>query len=1291
MKCRSRNKAWLGAAITAATQIAGAGINYFQQRKANRKKLQQQYIADSLEMQNNIGENANNDLNNYYDRVELIPQFPYGGNTNLKPNIVRGGHAIDLGNNLYLMSGRKHSQGGIDIGNNPETGIEVEGNEVVQTTPSSLRVFSAQPILGGISPAEYILGGANPNKVFAAQENWKRVNNINDDGTRKAKFGKQDKNKGYIDENDKNFIGPLTPEKVKTKNNISKFYKDTFNNIASKYEDKYPNYAYFLRKAGEYYGDRMGENESNLIRYDNPEDIINIKGTKSSNVPVPKSLLDSLALNGAKTKVAPYIALGLANQESRFGYYPTAFYDARAMKAQREAIPEGEAMNKGAITPIEVLNDAAYGNNPYIDTLSYIAKKHKVGYLYNDSVQLPKLDLDDATLQKLEEDFIKGRKYADRMAAKFTKPGSVFEHAFNLYKSGKYNPGDPNYSSVIENAGRDAFSSPQIQEWWNKYGKKYYEQYAPDLVNSFKFGGKTYKGNSLSLQKRGREISTIEDVPVIEKGKYLSNDSKKYYSQFEDYNDYLTNNKLTEEQRKWSDRQADYYYNGSGIYQDYADLLDASESYEGKRSLYENEHQVPTGGKTYKLKSIVNGKPTNKHLLSIDENILNYIYDEAVRGNVDPRVAIALATNESNLGQARNKDGRLNAFDLYSYWRGTDSVIYPNSKTIEPYNYLLKKYKDLNESDRGLIKDLTKRYNYMSNRIHKYEGDNITADAVRYFLSGKYPGVNVDKERIDKYNKLVMSRFDELMNDDRFKSWYNSKNKKEFGGEKEIDMNKKVKVKDILSYLPVTGTFIDAHKLATEPSMENAFSFLTSLASDVTGYSILKSTARAAKSLKGVKKAAEISKNIPALGTSYLPNVILNRIDQTGWGRNKEEKKLGGDMDFNYIIGKNNIYKLGGRRKAPTGLGLYFPTTQDLHRGILYDRDGNPLFDTEITPSSIIADRVSARNVNGILYDENGNAKFDTDIEPSIVVADRVNKTPDLTSINKETDDYIANLNLDDDINIPNTSLNLDTGLKINPMRYKQRNRGYKSKDLKGDKVTFDRNEENRVVNPNGRIGSDEIGLGINLLGNLASSLINRATINSLDYGNAPTPLRAVKLRTRYNINPQLDNIREEVARGENDVTQNTASSKTALSRRQSLRGRGLQYANQLEGQRENIETELINRDRFNQQQIGNRNIERFNTWYRGLVDFENNRRNLRAENAVAGINNAADAIAGPQGYIARRERRLDNDMKLNRDLLDLRVLSLLNPNAKGILDPEIKKAFDEYERLLRRRRGTII
>ena len=109
----------------------------------------------------------------------------------LKPNVVRGGRAIGLGNNFYLMKGRTHAKGGIDVGKNPKTGLEVENNEVMQVSPQGIRVFSAQPILGGISPAQYILGGANPNQIFNAQEEWKKVNKINDDGTKKAQLGKE--------------------------------------------------------------------------------------------------------------------------------------------------------------------------------------------------------------------------------------------------------------------------------------------------------------------------------------------------------------------------------------------------------------------------------------------------------------------------------------------------------------------------------------------------------------------------------------------------------------------------------------------------------------------------------------------------------------------------------------------------------------------------------------------------------------------------------------------------------------------------------------------------------------------------------------------------------------------------------------------------------------------------------------------------------------------------------------------------------------------------------------------
>lgn len=108
----------------------------------------------------------------------------------LKPKVVgKRGKAIPLGNNFYYMQGPKHSEGGIPIGKNPKTGIEVEGEEVMHITPKEVQVFSSVPFLNGESPAQKVLGGENPTKVFNQQENFKDRNNINDDGTKKKAMG----------------------------------------------------------------------------------------------------------------------------------------------------------------------------------------------------------------------------------------------------------------------------------------------------------------------------------------------------------------------------------------------------------------------------------------------------------------------------------------------------------------------------------------------------------------------------------------------------------------------------------------------------------------------------------------------------------------------------------------------------------------------------------------------------------------------------------------------------------------------------------------------------------------------------------------------------------------------------------------------------------------------------------------------------------------------------------------------------------------------------------------------
>lgn len=118
-----------------------------------------------------------------------LPQKQYAAGGKI-PNVVAGGIAQPLGNNFFYMNGRKHSQGGIDIGPSDKTGIEVEGGEVVETNGNELKVYSAQPILNGASPAQLVMGGANPNKVFKAQEDFKDRNRINDDGTKYKEGGK---------------------------------------------------------------------------------------------------------------------------------------------------------------------------------------------------------------------------------------------------------------------------------------------------------------------------------------------------------------------------------------------------------------------------------------------------------------------------------------------------------------------------------------------------------------------------------------------------------------------------------------------------------------------------------------------------------------------------------------------------------------------------------------------------------------------------------------------------------------------------------------------------------------------------------------------------------------------------------------------------------------------------------------------------------------------------------------------------------------------------------------------
>lgn len=211
-----------------------------------------------------------------------------------------------------------------------------------------------------------------------------------------------------------------------------------------------------------------------------------------------------------------------------------------------------------------------------------------------------------------------------------------------------------------------------------------------------------------------------------------------------------------------------------------------------------------------------------------------------------------------------------------------------------------------------------------------------------------------------------------------------------------------------------------------------------------------------------------------------------------------------------------------------------------------------------------------------------------------------------------------------------------------------------------------------KFVKDNSDIISDSIGLGSNLIGSIISHSSNKRMLDNLKYSGAPVARKPVKLKTRININPQLDKMRETAAAYERDIDSNTASSRVALARKQRGRLANMLQTNELYANKENIETELINKDRLNQQTVVDRNITEYNAWQERKAAFDNVVREKQAENDISLIQNIN---AGIQDTITRSEKRKSD--KQNRI-----AISAANPNVnprllrdlgiKGISDEEI-------------------
>ena len=470
-----RPKAFWGALVGGAMNLIGSAISSKSQARAIRRQIEAQKEAarTQLELANNS--NLASTLNSYAaatrsynDEDDYNLKYRLGGNKRLGSNriyITDGGNATKIGNDTYLLRGGSHEQTnetgqtgiGINVGDNE---IEAEGGEVAQKKNGALRIFSAQPILGGISPAQAVMSGASKDKVFSAQQSFKKRHHLNDGGD-KAKWGI-----GWLD----SLFGNDTPKKKTVhfykSQATGKVFKTRQEAVAE--NNKYKTDLGYRRTINREREFEAAKNKSGneRIPYIKEKEIKLTNAGKLTGTRLTTNQLDSIAKYANRAGLPIKTALGLVGQESAFGNYFGYANNARFLNEYHKqpemnrdifGIPTYNIVNNERLLPdkIPTMVDDNSINHKY-------AKKgiNKFGYpaIINDK-ELDRL--------KIEHEAYPGLA---RKRAQFWRDIKVptLELAFKAYKEhpNLYNAGNPNQQNLVNSKANDVWGSPEIQEWY---------------------------------------------------------------------------------------------------------------------------------------------------------------------------------------------------------------------------------------------------------------------------------------------------------------------------------------------------------------------------------------------------------------------------------------------------------------------------------------------------------------------------------------------------------------------------------------------------------------------------------------------------------------------------------------------------------------------------------------------------------------------------------------------------------------------------------------------------------
>lgn len=1069
-------------------------------------------------------------------------QYAVGGKI---PNVVAGGIAQPLGNNFFYMNGRKHSQGGIDIGPSDKTGIEVEDGEVVETNDNELKVYSAQPIINGVSPAKLVMGGANPNKVFKAQEDFKDRNGINDDGT-KAKFGKEK----HVAKSDNTRVTPImeSPRNSGIKQGGFIYYPETYR-IANNTLEKVP-----ARK----------EVNMTPLEQINPEFDILLGGAgvlrgvdKATKVAMALDKNISRTSQKAITKgrdalgyysISPNIRYNLSvnNGRKALGVKPT-----KLLEAPRKQLTSNIGKYKDFVNVLD--SDGKVIDIPDVlqtnidDTKAFLKTFNK----WNARYGYDPIPLSAAKNPKQADKLIKDR---------------LLEH--NTFIRGVHETGnEENINNILRRNG--------IEPTPENRAKYYASTYAPDtgagragFNSSYNGEGTIYSSNSLNTgigyaKAKHRNEKDGFVVSVRRPIKFEGN-RENWVKNADNPNGYL---------------ELQYAYDIAR-----------------KRGINSSTYSIHYDDKDYKILDYIDDNFTDYQTIDkIPEDEVKAIY----YNNVNNKLGKLLSKNYRKYVEKQFNKQYRKAINKEIAKNGiTDDELkeYIESKGIHPEH---KKYNVI--TSEKLVKS-------SRNEGNPYQHFIFTGDVGKQGFevidivdvnSDKFKGIPYIRDHFGKYTK-----------------GYSRKSRK-LGG-KNMIVSISGNVKNGLIHSPSsTGGLRDKFAVG-------------------------------GKRINRHGRTWEYDEQIGA----YVPitNRTINRTSAYPINKSaRGETIIGSDYTFrNGRWSKNNNVNTNTNK----------PNVDNENRRPQYYAERRlPLFEDG---AGITSGLVRA----GWSHGNNKGVSINNTNIPSLSATKSSGKTPrggrskssqSTQSISTKTPPTaVYNRNL------PKVEASIPTTLPVSTSTPAQ---GTKYSDGKG---------QGKFKN---LTTADWIGLGSNVAGSLASYFASKRAINKMRGLGQPTLISANKLKTKYNINPQLDRIREDKFEAYRDIDSNTASSRVSLARKQRVRNAAGQAVNELYGNKENIETNLINQDRRNQQSVRQFNAQQYNQYIDRKAAFDNGIKEAKVTN----INNLFSGInAGIQDMISRYENR----KALNNTIGAMRASA---PNVDDRIMRDAGVDYDEF--IIRKRR----